>query len=181
MRMNKLQLAEIQEVESIEREGFKIEDKQSAEWALRKIKALNDQIEETNKLVELETERIKLWQERENKSAQDSILFFEGLLLEYMVKERELDPKIKSIKLPHGTVRFKKQQPEYVRDEPKLIDWAKESQRMDLVKIKESFDWSTLKKDITVVAGNVVDKVTGEIIEHVKGVEREDKFEVVIE
>ena len=174
MRMNKLQLAEIQEVESIEREGFKIEDKQSAEWALRKIKALNDQIEETNKLVQLETER-------ENKSAQDSILFFEGLLLEYMVKERELDPKIKSIKLPHGTVRFKKQQPEYVRDEPKLIDWAKESQRMDLVKIKESFDWSTLKKDITVVAGNVVDKVTGEIIEHVKVVEREDKFEVVIE
>jgi len=179
--MDRLQLAEIQEIETVEREGFKIEDKQSVEWALRKIKALKIQVEENNQLAQAEIDRINDWKERENKSAQNSILFFEGLLLEYMVKEREQDPKVKSIKLPHGTVRFKKQQPEYVRDEPKLIEWAKESQRIDLIKLKESFDWSTLKNGITVVAGNVVDKSTGEVIEHVKVIEKEDKFEVITE
>lgn len=179
--MNRLQLAEIEEVETIEREGFKIEDKEQAAWALRKIKAFKTQIEETNNLADLEMQRIKRWQESENKSADDSIAYFEGLLLEYMVKEREKDPKTKSVKLPYGTMRFKKQQPEYIRDEPKLIDWAKASERQDLVKVKESFDWSSLKKGIAVVAGNVVDKDTGEVIEHVKVVEREDEFEVVVD
>ncbi|QUH21455.1 host-nuclease inhibitor Gam family protein [Alkaliphilus sp. B6464] len=179
--MNRLQLAEIQEVETVEREGYKIENKQSAEWALRKIKVLKEQIEETDQLAEAEIERIKAWQESENKKSKYDIARFEGLLLEYMVKEREKDPETKSIKLPHGTVRFRKQPLEYVRDEENLIKWAKGSTRADLIKVKESFDWSTLKKDITVVAGNVVDKHTGEIIEHVKAIEREDKFEVVMD
>lgn len=184
--MNRLQLAEIEEVEGIDPEsmeiqGFKIEDKQQATWALRKIKALETKIEETNQLAEVEIERIKIWQEKENKIAGESVSYFKYLLQEYMTTERDKDPKVKSIKLPHGTVRFKKQQPEYVRDEENLIKWAKGSERADLVKVKESFDWSTLKKDITVVAGNAVDKHTGEIIEHVKVIEREDKFEVVVD
>jgi len=98
-----------------------------------------------------------------------------------MVNEREKDPKVKSIKLPHGVVRFKKQQPEFVRDEPKLIEWAKESQRLDLIKLQESFNWSELKKNIAVAGGVVFDTDTGEAIEHVKVVEREDKFEVVVD
>lgn len=177
--MNKLQLAEIEEIKTVEKENFKIEDKEQATWALRKIRALKAQIEETNELAEMEIERIKTWQENENQSAEDSIAYFEGLLHDFMLGERVLDPKLKSIKLPHGTVRFRKQQPEYKRDDIGLIGWAKANNKVDLIKVKESLDWATLKKDITVTNGKAIYNETGEIIEHVEIVEREDKFEVV--
>lgn len=177
--MNRLQLSEIDEVETIEKESFTIRDKNQATWALRKIRALKAQIEETNELAEMEIERIKTWQANENQSAEDSIAYFEGLLHDFMLGERVLDPKLKSIKLPHGTMRFRKQQPEYKRDDIGLIGWAKANNKVDLIKVKESLDWATLKKDITVTNGKAIYNETGEIIEHVEIVEREDKFEVV--
>ncbi|HZK02175.1 MAG TPA: host-nuclease inhibitor Gam family protein [Anaerovoracaceae bacterium] len=179
--MNRLQLAEIQEVETIEKENFKVEDKEQATWVLRKIKALKAQIKETNELADMEIERIRIWQERENQSAEDSISYFKGLLHTYMQGERALDPNLKSIKLPHGTVRFRKQQPEYVRDDNKLIKWAITVGEWNLVKAKESLDWATLKKNISVVDGNAIHKKTGEVIEHINIIPRDDKFEVVVD
>lgn len=174
--MNRLQLAEIEEIEV--RESFVITDKQQCEWALRKIKALKAQIDETNIIADAEIQHINDWREKETKTATDSIAYFEGLLLGYMMQERENGTK--SIKLPHGTIRFKKQQPEYIKDEEKLIDWAKTSGKVEYVKVKESIDWANLKKDAEVVGENLVDPETGEVIEGVRVVEREDKFEVVI-
>lgn len=179
--MNKLQLAEIEEIETIEKGQFKIENKEQATWALRKIKALKTQIKETNELAEIEIERIKIWQENENQSAESSMDYFENLLHDYMLEERALDPKLKTVKLPHGTVRFRKQQPEYKRDEDKLLVWAKESNLKEYIKIKENLNWSNLKKDITLVAGNAIHKKTGEVIKHVEIIERKDKFEVVVD
>lgn len=177
--MNRLQLSEIDEVETIEKESFTIRDKNQATWALRKIRALKAQTKETNELAEMEIERIKAWQAIENQSAEDSIAYFEGLLHDFMLGERAHDPKLKSIKLPHGTIKFRKQQPEYVRNEPALIEWAKQSDKTGLIKIKESLDWATMKKGITAADGKAIYNETGEVLEHVEIIEREDKFEVV--
>lgn len=179
--VNRLEQFELEEMESIQREGFKIEDKTQAQWALRKIKALKSKVSETEELANMEIERIKAWQEKETKSDLDSIEYFEGLLLQYMMKEREVDPKVKTIKLPSGKLKFKKQQPEYVRDEKELIQWAKENEKFELLKVKESFDWATLKKNIAVSDGKAIDSETGEVIEAITVVDREDKFEVEVD
>ncbi len=186
--MDKLQLAEIMELQEIEidmaedmkktKERFKIEDKEQATWALRKIRALKAQIEENRKLAIAEIARIDQWEQKENETAKNSINFFESLLYDFAIKERAADPKLKSIKLPHGTIRFRKQQPEYIRDDEKLIKWAITSGEWGLVKINESFDWATLKKEITVVDGKVISNDTGEVIDGVTATDREDKFEV---
>ena len=179
--MDNLQLAEIQEVENIEKEVFKIQDKGQAQWALRKISALQAQIDENKALAEKEIQRVKEWEESENKAHVDSIGYFTALLQEYMLKEKENDPGLKSIKLPHGTIRTKKQQPEYIRDDAQLIKWAKKEKRTDLIKVKESLNWADLKKEIINQDGVAVNKSTGEVIEHIEIKERPDKFEVVVD
>ena len=179
--MDNLQLAEIQEVESIEKEGFKIQDKGQAQWALRKISALQAQIDENKALAEKEIQRVKEWEESENKAHEDSIGYFTALLQEYMLKEKSENPGLKSIKLPHGTIRLRKQQPNYIREDEKLIEWAKKENRTELINVKESLKWGELKKEILNNNGQAVHKETGEVIEHIQIQERPDKFEVVVE
>lgn len=181
--MNRLVQAEIEEIEVMEEEEkqkFRIEDKEQAQWALRKIKALNIKHKETDELAEAEIERIKAWQDKENRSIDSGIAFFEGLLFDYMLKEKKADEGLKSIKLPSGTLRLRKQQPEYIRDDDKLVKWAITVGEWDLVKTKESIDWAALKKDIAVANGKAIHKGTGEVIKHIKVMPRDDKFEVVV-
>lgn len=183
--MNSLQLAEIKEVETIEREAFKIEDKQQAEWALRKIKAYKAQIDENNTLAEAEIQRVTDWKNSENKAAEDSIGYFTALLQEFMLKEKANDPKLKSIKLPHGTLALKKQQPDYQRDNDKLLEsleslgWSSYIKKEEIKEAK----WADLKKEIDksikVVDGKLF-TLDGELIEGVEVKERDDKFGVKV-
>jgi hypothetical protein len=178
--MNTLLKYEIDELNNIETESFKIDDKKQAEWALRKIKALKSQIEENNEIVQEEIFRLENWLQTQNKTAENSIKFFEGLLREFLTKENQKDHKIKSIKLPHGTFKFKKQQPEFIKDENVLVEWLKTSNKHSLIKVKETADWINLKRTVDVVEDKLVDTETGEILQGVTVVEREDKFEVVV-
>lgn len=179
--MDNLQLAEMKEVEEMERERFVIKDKSGAQWALRKISALKAQIDENKALAEKEIQRVREWEESENKAHVDSIGYFTALLQEYMLNEKENDPGLKSIKLPHGTIRLRKQQPEYIRDDAQLIKWAKKEKRTDLIKVKESLNWADLKKEIINQDGVAVNRNTGEVIDYITIQEREDKFEVVVD
>lgn len=178
--MNKLQLAEIEEIKTIDNENFKIEDKEQAQWALRKIRALKAHHDEIVGLADAEIYRVTTWQDKECEGINNSIAFFEGLLKDYMTKERAQDPDLKSVKLPAGTIRFRKQQPEYIRDEDALIEWAKKLDKHELIKVTESLNWAALKKNIAVVGGKALDKETGELIEHVTINPREDKFIVEV-
>lgn len=170
--MDNLLRYEIEEAEEIIQDNsFHITDKASAEWALRKIRAYKQQIKENEELYNAEIQRLNEWLESVNKKANDNIDYFTALLQEYMIKELEKDPKNRSIKLPSGTVRFRKQQPEWQFDEEKVINWLKNN-KPELVKVIEKFDKNDVKKIV---------KETGEIVDGVKIESREDKFEVDVE
>lgn len=168
--MNKLQLAEIEEVQEVQ-QGFRVTDKGNAEWCVRKVQALNVQIAENNALASAEIERVKTWQESENRKAQDDINYFTGLLEQYMREIHEHDSKTRSIKLPHGVIRLKKQQPEFKMDEDKTLKWLKENYP-DKVKVVEDFSKADVKKIV---------KETGEVWDGLEIIERDFKFEVVTE
>ena len=82
--------------------------------------------------------------------------FYDDALEAYA--HRELDNTNKrSIKLPHGTIALKKQQPHYIYEDADIIEWAQES-HPDLVKTtvpepKVSIDKKKLKEQGTIMDG----------------------------
>jgi len=86
-----------------------------------------------------------------------------------------------SYQLPSGKLVFKKQAPDYQRDEAAVLDWARASENYEIIKVKESLDWAGLKKRLkTTENGEVVDAETGEVVPGIKVVDREPVFQVSI-
>src|SRR5690625_4012979 len=108
--MNKLQ-EYLNEQEGTEKETFAVEDDSSANWALRKISQLIDQMNHNNSLAAVEIAKIEEWEEEENKRLQESVDYFQGLLAEYAMQKKKDDPKFKTMKLPNGRFGFRKRQP----------------------------------------------------------------------
>jgi len=153
-----------------QRERFKIETKDQSIWALRKIAQAKAAQDENTKAAQAEIDRIAAWRNDENEKLQRSISFFEGLLHEYFLVLRESDPKLKTLKLPHGALKMRAQQPEFLYDDTDLLPWAKEN-LPEAVVVKESVSKTPVKKHI---------KETGEMVPGVQMVERPDKFSVEV-
>ena len=82
-----------------------------------------------------------------------------------------------SYQLPSGKLVMKHQEPEYERDDSKVIEWLKENCDGHYIKIKESLDWAGLKKSCQVI-GNCLVTEDGQIIPCVNVIERMDIFKV---
>ena len=164
-----------------QRGQFIIDDDQKANWALRKIRQLQEKRKANIQLAEAEIERINTWLKEVNGDLEQSIDYFTGLLEGYHRQVLEQDPKAKTIKLPYGKLKMRAQQPEFIRDNDKLLSWLKQSNKTDYIVVKESPDWAQLKKTLQVAGNALVDTETGEVVEGVEVVEREPKFSVEVE
>jgi hypothetical protein len=161
------------------KQEFRITDQGGAIWAMRKIKSINTRLADVKLTATAEISRIREWAQAEEEKADRERAFFEHLLKDYAERLRTEDPKFKSLKLPHGKIAFRKQSPEFIRDNNILLAWIK-ANRPEFVRVKEEPDWSSLKKEVAVAGEQAVD-ANGEIIEGVTVVTREDKFSVEVE
>ena len=127
---------------------FIIENESQANWALRKIKELQDNIEQNNRIAEEEIEKINKWREQQNETEQNSIEHLQNLLQEYALKKREEDPTFKSLSLPNGRIGFRKQQPKWNYDDETLLTYLQQSELNDLIKTTYTPKKSELKKPI---------------------------------
>lgn len=164
-----------------QREGWKIENDSQADWALDMIRerqaeyrrfemVVNDKITQLQEVLKIEKENM-----------QYNVGFFQSKLAQYF----EAVPKKKTktqetYKLPSGRLVKKFKNPKIVRDDEKLVEWLERSGMTDLVKIKKSADWATLKKETEVVGERVVSKHTGEVIEGVTAIEQAPEFKVEV-
>jgi hypothetical protein len=171
------EIDEIMEEDTQEKERFRIENLEAANWAFRKLAAIERKRKEIQELANKEIERIKAWQEREERGLDNSKEFFEGLLTEYFAREREKDPKFK-ISTPYGKVSARKQQPKWHYDEEKLIEWLKENNK-DLLRVKYEPDKNEIKRVYKVVGTNVVTD-DGEIVEGITVEERPEKVTIKV-
>lgn len=174
--------------EGKEKPRFEVTDKSSAEWVLRKIaklhaeqtentKIANDQIEP---LAE-EVQKIRAWEQAENNKIQNNVNFLSSLLEPYHRMILEADPKAKTIKLPHGELKIRKQQPEIIKNDDLLLVWLESSKLEQYIKVEKKPQWGELKKNVEFPeGGGAVYKETGEVILGVTTQDRPDKFEVVI-
>ncbi len=164
-----------------EKEGFKITNDVSADWALDVIRESKAEISRFEMVV---NEKVRILQDRLEafKASQErKISYFEGLLREYFeslsIKPTKAGNKIYN--LPSGKLQLKKREPEYIKDETKLLQFLKKSGMNNFIKTIEKPEWEELKKVVTVSGKTIVNK-DGEIIDGVEVRAREPKFEVKV-
>lgn len=100
--------------------------------------------------------------------------------------ERQLEgKKKKSIKLPSGTVGFKKSDAKFTIDGEKvdgkseqLLELVKEHSLNEYIVVKESVDWKGLKKTLKVVSDGLVVTEDGEIMRNLEAEPEVDVFYV---
>lgn len=170
--MTALDRIELQEVEIMEREGFKIDDANGAVWAFRKLQAIERKANETSSIAQGEIERIKAWQEQEQKGIESDKVYFEGLLKSYYMEQRESDPKFK-LSTPYGKVSSRKM-PTWNYDDEKVLAYLQENELNSLIRVKRELDKQTIKKTFDVAKnGTVVNSDTGEVVPGIKIMETE--------
>lgn len=173
--MEEMTLCEIVNVDDTENR-FRVTDDKSAEWCLQKIKEARQEAEKWLNHYRLQMEKVQ-------KEADNSVAFFEGLLSEYFdIVPHKATKTQQSYSLPSGKLVLKKQQPQFSTDDARLVPWLKGNAMTELVKVKESADWSALKKLVTVTPDGacVVDE-NGEVVPGVIVTQRPDVFKVEME
>lgn len=148
-------------------------DDASAEMLLRRIREANDQYD-----------RMEAWYATQLKKAMEirdrTVAWAERGLRSYleMVPAKRTKTQM-SYELPGGKLILKQQGPEYERDENALLPWMKENGYGGLVKVKESVNWSELKKELRETPdGTAMMTGDGEIVPGIRVEQREPKFTV---
>lgn len=148
------------------RHGFRITTEDLADWALRKIARLRAEKQAKRELAQREIGRIQDWLDRELARLDRDEQFFVNALTDYHRSVLAVNPRAKTISLPHGTVkaRVAGASPALV-DEAAALAWA-ENARPEVVKVKKSLDWAGLKKLLAVDPDEIhcVDPTTGEVV-----------------
>lgn len=167
-------LEDFQELPVTEEEaGFHVEDDGAAEWCIGKIKAEKAELEKWETFYKGQIEKMR-------RKAEDRIAFFEGKLAMYFGSvPHKVTKTQESYQLPGGKLVVKRQAPEIIRDDEKVIAWLKTNCEGAHVKTKEVLDWAELKKNVVFMGDNVVNG-DGEIIPGITVTERPDKFVVEV-
>ena len=177
--MNILQEIELEETNEIE--VFTITNLETANWAFRKMAALNAKTAEKEELAAAEQERIRTWLENGTKADKESIQYFEKLLIDYYTLLRELDPKAK-LTTPYGKVTSRKLQPKWEFEEDQAIEYFKQN-HPEIVKIVTTvtFNKTDAKKLLSFTEDGIVADENGEIIEFARVIEQTCNYTVTAE
>ena len=125
------------------KEGFEVSDLQGATWCFRKLRAIEEKIEEVTSVAAIEIDRVTAWLAGETKSLEEDKAYFEGLLNDYYVKERAKDRKFK-LSTPYGKVTSRKIK-KFTYDEEVVKDYVKDEE-LPFIRIKEELDKAAIKK-----------------------------------
>ncbi|GAF14893.1 hypothetical protein JCM19046_3547 [Bacillus sp. JCM 19046] len=176
------QVAEIVK-EDTTTEGFVINTMEDAVEADKRIAYNQEQQANIDQLADTQIDALKAkitklegWRTEAKKEFVESEQFYTHRLEFFLRDQIANGAKKKSINLPNTKIKMIKQQPEYIKDERMMFDYAKAN---GFVKVKESADWSAIKKAGKVVGTVLIDE-NGEQIPGVEVHEREDKFSIEV-
>lgn len=150
---------------------FQVANQSQAIWALRKMQQLTRRQAAAQATARDEIDRIGRWLTDIEAKSQGELAYFEALLRDYFLREQAADPRLKSLQLPHGTLKLRNQQREYAFDERLVIPWAKEN-LPEAVQIKENLLKTPVKDYI---------KATGEVLPGVVISMRPAQFSIDLE
>lgn len=162
--------------------GFTIDTPELANWAFKKIKAMQQEIQDKKDFAQREKEKIDAWLEKETTPDQDSINFFENHLIQYYKRLQAEDPKAK-LTTPNGKVQSRKRQPKWeFKDEP-LIEYLKQTDP-DKLETQYKYNKAEMKKQFKILdpekSSKVVDE-NGELIDFITVTPQEPSYTVKVE
>lgn len=152
--------------EEPQKESFRILDDAGATWAMRKLYALQQQIEENQSIADAETMRITEWLQSVNQKIASDAEYFIKILEDYHHRQRESEGR-KTIKLPHGTLNSRASTAKVKVVDPELfVKWAKDVDE-NLIRIKKEPNQAEINKLLTIDGDKVISQSTGELAEGV--------------
>jgi len=159
-------------------ERFIIDTEEKADWALRKIKEAENEIEKAEYFAETQIRQIENWKAKQTDKHHESIDYFQSLLAEFLQNKRKEDPKFKSITLPNGNVGFRRKQSKWIYNDDVVLKTLESENMNDFIKVEKKLDKRLIKKAFEVAGDKVINPDTGEVIEGIEIVEQGESLNV---
>ena len=123
------------------------------------------------------------WLEEQNRRLETNVNTVTTNLKVYLMRDNQKRVESgkkarKTVKTPLGNFSLKKQQPQFVKEEKLLMEYAKAAGKVN-EKTTVSIDWAAIKKESQLVDGKLIDP-NGEVVPGVKVVEQDDKATVTL-
>ena len=164
--------------ETMADDRFVIDSEEKADWALRKIKEAENEIEKVEHFAETQIRQIENWKAKQTEKHHNSIEHFQSLLAEYLESKRKDDPKLKSITLPSGNVGFRKKPAKWIYNDEVVLKTLESENLNDFIKVEKKLDKRAIKKAFEVVGGKVINAETGQVIEGIEIQEQGESLNV---
>ncbi len=152
---------------------FVVDDSDKADWCGRKLAKIMARQAEVRELAAERIKAITRWRDGQLVALESNARFFEELLARYHEDVLADDPRAKTISLPSGDHRARKQPDYWDFDDARFIEWAKEP-APEFVRTTEEVDRAAAKKRLVPVdreldrePGLAIDPQTGEVVEGV--------------
>lgn len=161
--------------EAVANNQFQITNRDQANYFIKLIKENQNEIDKINELAERETQkhkdRIEDWRKRTISSYEGSNNYFKMLLERFAAEE--MGEAKKTIKLPYGSLAYRKVADTYDYDEEQLINQYADNE--NFVKIEKKLHWAELKKNLNIIDDKVF--CDGQQLD-IQVIHHEPKFEV---
>lgn len=173
--------------EEVEELGIEIEDNkfsilndEQANFFLRRLEEIRSEKDKINNMcnneIEKFTNKVNNFRTKELYSLENTEKYFISLLETYAKKQLENSNR-KSIKLPFGTMSFKKGQRKIIYDDDVLKAYIKDNNLNQFIKIKEEINKADLKKAIKYEDNNSL-SFNGNIVEGISYLPAEETFSI---
>ena len=168
------------EEEAAEQGEFVIDNMDKLDWAIRKVAVIEKGAEQKIECAKRQILRLQEYIRRVNEDTEKNTAWLKAMM-EPFVKTLLEGGKRKSFAAPSGTVGFRAQEPEFEKDDDKLVTWLEENGKREFVRVKKQIDWAEFKKQLVdVMEDGTVVTVDGELIpvEAIRATKRPDKLYV---
>ena len=173
--------AEVEELGiNIESDAFAITNDGQANFFLRRLDEIRNEKDKINNTCNTEiekfTQKVNDFRAKELKTLENTENFFITLLENYARIQLQ-DSKKKSLKLPFGTLSFKKSPAKYIYDDEQVMNFIKSNELSQFIRVKEEINKRDLKSALTINEEGII-KLNGMQIEGVTITPGEEIFNI---
>ena len=164
---------------NVEGDNLRVVDDSQANFFLRRMEELNKEKNGINDVCDKEIEafvnRVNKFRNSKLATADNTMNYF-SLLLEKYAQSELVGSKKKSIKLPFGTLQFKKSVDKYEYEDEKVLAFINKNQMIGLTRTKVELSKKEIKEAITIVEDKVL--LNGKEVEGITVTPGETKFSI---
>lgn len=146
-------------------EGFRIDNDNKADWALRVIRDNNAERDRIIEIAKAQIEELKAQIEEITTKYDSKTSYLKNLLAEYVMSVPRKETKTQeTYQLLTGKLIVKKAAQKMVPNDDTIVKYLEDNELNEYIKVKKAPDWAEFKKALSIVDGNVVNTATGEMI-----------------